>query len=76
MGWDDEEEIQSWKESLEWWMGKCGFCVGKGLLGAHIDHTLIQCSRGGAAPRRSGLGECIHLEGLKAQGRDVRDLNK
>jgi hypothetical protein len=67
MGWDDEEEIQSWKRSLEWWVGKCGFCAGKGLSGKLTNHSLRQCSRGGAAYIKSGLGECIHLEGFKAQ---------
>jgi hypothetical protein len=67
MGWDNKEEIQSWQESLEWWADKCGFCAGKGLVGAHINHTLRNCPRGGAAKRKTELGECIYLEGIKAQ---------
>jgi Orsellinic acid/F9775 biosynthesis cluster protein D len=68
MGWDNKEEVQSWQESLEWWVGKCGFCAGKGLFGVHIHHTLHNCSKGGAASKKTELGECIYLEGLKAQG--------
>lgn len=68
MGWDVEEEIQSWRESLEWWVGKCGFCAGKGLYGAHIEHILENCPRGGSVHIGSGLGECILLEGIVARG--------
>jgi hypothetical protein len=68
MGWDDKEEIRSWQESLEWWVNKCGFCAGKGLSGALINHTLRDCSRGGMAKKNTELGECIYLDGIKAQG--------
>jgi hypothetical protein len=75
MGWDDKEEIRSWQESLEWWVSKCRFCAGKGLSGALINHTLRDCSRGGMAKTNTELGECVYLEGIKAQGGcDVNDL--
>jgi hypothetical protein len=59
-----ELQLQRWKESLEWWIGKCSFCVGRGLHGGQINHTLGECKRGGAIYRRTGLGEIIYLEGF------------
>jgi len=67
-GWDNEQELQDWTESLDWWVGKCSFCAGRGLDSPHINHTLRACKRGGAAQRQVRLGEAIHLEGYRAQG--------
>ena len=67
-GWggEDEEELQGWREALEWWVGKCGFCAGQGLTSSHIDHTMETCIKGGSRQLKVRLGEAIHLEGFKA----------
>ncbi|EXK76788.1 hypothetical protein FOQG_18482 [Fusarium oxysporum f. sp. raphani 54005] len=54
--WDNAEEVAAWKESVEWWKGKCSFCAGRGLGGALMEHTLQQCQRGGASKLESELG--------------------
>lgn len=48
MGWDNENEIKNWKRCLEWWVGKCVFCAGKGLCGYLVQRSLGACHRGGA----------------------------
>jgi hypothetical protein len=66
--WDTEQEVKAWRESVNWWVGKCGYCAGRGLRGSQITHSLRKCPRGGAKQLTIRLGEAIHLEGLKAQG--------
>jgi hypothetical protein len=46
-GWDDTDELKGSKEALDWWMGKCGFCAGRGLRGSRIEHTMEACIKGG-----------------------------
>jgi len=65
MGWDDENEVKHWKRCLQWWVGKCGFCAGKGLNGALIEHSPKSCHRGGVRQMQKELGECIYLEGFR-----------
>ncbi|KJZ69798.1 hypothetical protein HIM_10816 [Hirsutella minnesotensis 3608] len=60
--WDNELEVQDWMAALAWLKGKCTFCAGRGLGGQHIDHTLRQCKRGGAAEVWRGLGEMFYEE--------------
>lgn len=67
MGWNNENEIQSWKKCLFWWVGKCSFCASKGLYSSYIQHSLASCHRGGAQQRRKELGKCIYLEGILSQ---------
>lgn len=63
-GWNDVEELNSWESSLEWWVGKCGFCAGRGLRGSQIKHKLRQCTRGGKSKLRSELSEAMYEEGM------------
>jgi hypothetical protein len=65
MGWDDQNQINHWKRCLQWWVGKCSFCAGKGLYGAQIKHLLENCHRGGARQLQRELGENIYSEGFK-----------
>lgn len=67
-GWDDDDEVQGWKNAISWWVGKCGFCAGRGLQGSKINHSLSECGRGGARQRSIRVGEAIFAEGFKAQG--------
>lgn len=67
-GWNDDEELQGWRNALDWWVGKCGFCAGRGLDGTQINHNLHHCRRGGARQRSIRMGEAIFAEGYKAQG--------
>lgn len=34
-----------WEGSLEWWRGRCSFCVGRGLPQRYVMHTLRDCKR-------------------------------
>jgi hypothetical protein len=45
-GWNGDEELQGWRIALDWWVGKCGFCAGRGLDGTQINHSLHRCKRG------------------------------
>jgi hypothetical protein len=67
-GWDDDGEVQGWKNAISWWVGKCGFFAGRGLQGSKISHSLSECRRGGARQRSIRVGEAIYAEGYKAQG--------
>lgn len=29
--WNDSKEVDRWQASLDWWVGKCSFCAGRGL---------------------------------------------
>jgi hypothetical protein len=66
--WDDDDEVQGWKSAITWWVGKCGFCAGRGLQGLKINHSLSECRRRGATQRSTRVGEAIFAEGFKAQG--------
>jgi hypothetical protein len=65
-GWNDQNEINHWKRCLQWWVGKCSFCAGKGLHGTLIKHLLKNCHRGGARQWRWGDG-AWKLSGRKCQ---------
>jgi len=65
MDWDDQNEVKHWKRCLQWWVGKCSFCAGKGQRGALIEHTLKTCHRGGARQLQRELGVSIYLEGFR-----------
>jgi hypothetical protein len=67
-GWDDDDELQGWQNTLKWWAGKCGFCAGRGLSGSKINHTLGERSRGGAKQRSIRIGEAIFKEGIEVKG--------
>ncbi|KAK2470546.1 hypothetical protein H9L39_17842 [Fusarium oxysporum f. sp. albedinis] len=70
--WDNAEEVAAWKESVEWWKGKCSFCAGRGLGGALMEHTLQQCQRGGASKLESELGIAMYVDGIvPSNGCDV-----
>jgi hypothetical protein len=64
-GWNDQNEINHWKRYLQWWVGKCSFCAGKGLHGTLIKHSLKICHRGGARQLHRELSESIYSEGFK-----------
>nr|CEG03348.1 unnamed protein product [Fusarium acuminatum CS5907] len=68
MSWDNDEEVREWKVVMDWWMGKCSFCAGRGVQGRQIEHTLRQCPNGGKRTLRSVLAESIHEEGFRAGG--------
>ncbi|KAH7112035.1 hypothetical protein EDB81DRAFT_671170 [Dactylonectria macrodidyma] len=61
---NDVEELNAWEAALDWWVGECGFCVGRGLRGSHILHELRQCERGGSERIRDALGEAMYEEGI------------
>jgi hypothetical protein len=67
-GWDDDDEVEGWKNAISWWVGKCGFCAGRGLQGSKIKHSLSDCTRGGARQRSIRVGEAIFGQGFKARG--------
>uniref|UniRef100_A0A0D2XRY5 Uncharacterized protein n=2 Tax=Fusarium oxysporum (strain Fo5176) TaxID=660025 RepID=A0A0D2XRY5_FUSOF len=60
----DDLEVRNWRAALDWLKGRCSFCAGRGLRGAHICHTLRQCNRGGAIELVKGLGEMFYDEGF------------
>lgn len=62
--WNDSKEVDRWQASLDWWVGKCSFCAGRGLIGQHILHTLRECERGGAAKVKSELGIAMYYDGI------------
>ncbi|KJZ68000.1 hypothetical protein HIM_12612 [Hirsutella minnesotensis 3608] len=62
--WGDELEVEDWARSLDWLVGKCTFCAGRGYGVAHIGHTLRRCRRGGAGQVRRGIGEMLYEEGF------------
>ncbi|EMT67894.1 hypothetical protein FOC4_g10000150 [Fusarium odoratissimum] len=68
MSWGDSEEVREWKVVMDWWMGKCSFCAGRGVQGPQIEHTLRQCPRGGKQVLSSELAEGIYEEGFRARG--------
>ncbi|PVH90804.1 hypothetical protein DM02DRAFT_678390 [Periconia macrospinosa] len=68
LGWVDEWEPQDWKEALDFWMHKCGFCAGRGLYGSHVTHTRRACPRGGREQLEVGLGEAFYVDEYKAKG--------
>ena len=61
---NDTGELQSWEASLDWWIGKCSFCAGRGLPGNLSQHGLRQCPRGGKRTMRMLLPESIYEEGM------------
>lgn len=67
-GWDNDDEVQGWKSAIKWWVGKCGFCAGRGIQGSKINHILSECGRGGARQQSIRVGAAISVEGFKAQG--------
>ncbi|KAI5455801.1 hypothetical protein BGZ63DRAFT_397953 [Mariannaea sp. PMI_226] len=74
-GLNEIEEVSGWKSALDWWVGKCGFCAGRGLRGPHILHELRQCKRGGSEQIWKALGEAMYEDGiLPFNGRDMCHL--
>ena len=45
----EESLLKDARESVAWWLGKCAFCVGKGLPKGEVLHHMQECSRGGQA---------------------------
>ncbi|EWZ78938.1 hypothetical protein FOWG_16879 [Fusarium oxysporum f. sp. lycopersici MN25] len=68
MSWGDSEEVKEWKVVMDWWIGKCSFCAGRGVKGPQIQHTLRQCPHGGKQVLSSELAEAIYEEGFRARG--------
>ncbi|KAI3572849.1 hypothetical protein IWW34DRAFT_824118 [Fusarium oxysporum f. sp. albedinis] len=68
MSWGDSKEVSEWKIVMDWWMGKCSFCAGRGVQGPQIEHTLRQCPHGGKQVLKSELAEAIYEEGFRARG--------
>ncbi|KAM0348439.1 hypothetical protein ACHAP4_010954 [Fusarium culmorum] len=66
--WDDDQEVREWKVVMDWWLGKCSFCAGRGVQGPQIEHTLRKCPYGGKRVLRSGLAEAIYEEDFRACG--------
>ena len=67
-GWDDSAGVQSWQNTLDWEVNRCGFCAGCGLQGFKINHSLGKCRQRGARQRPICVGEAIFAEGIKTQG--------
>jgi hypothetical protein len=67
-GWNDDDEVQGWKDALSWWVGKCGYFAGRGLQNSKINHSLSECKRGGARQRSIRIGEAIFAESMQARG--------
>ncbi|KAM6506734.1 hypothetical protein FALCPG4_018851 [Fusarium falciforme] len=68
MSWDDSDEVAGWKVVMDWWVGKCSFCAGRGVRGPQIEHALRQCPFGGKPTLKMGLAEAIFEEGIWALG--------
>ncbi|RBA11787.1 hypothetical protein FPRO05_14224 [Fusarium proliferatum] len=68
MSWGDSEEVKEWKVVMDWWIGKCSFCAGRGVKGSQIQHTLRHCPHGGKQVLSSELAEAIYEEGFRARG--------
>ncbi|KAH7248230.1 hypothetical protein B0J15DRAFT_562411 [Fusarium solani] len=66
-GHDGSSEY-GWKVVMDWWVGKCSFCAGRGVRGPQIEHALRQCPFGGKPTLRMGLAEAIYKEGMWALG--------
>ncbi|KAL9025824.1 MAG: hypothetical protein Q9196_005420, partial [Gyalolechia fulgens] len=58
------KEVDGLEQCFLWWERKCAYCVGKGLLGAGIEHEMRSCPNGGRQQRFKGIGEAIYLEGF------------
>ncbi|KAI8660040.1 Doublecortin domain-containing protein [Fusarium sp. Ph1] len=68
ISWDDSNEVAGWKVVIDWWVGKCSFCAGRGVRGPQIEHALRQCPFGGKPTLKMGLAEAIFEEGIWALG--------
>lgn len=44
----ETNNLQEWKECLDWWKGKCQFCTSRLLAVEETLHKLRRCLRGGA----------------------------
>lgn len=55
-----ERELEGWVDALTWWRHRCGFCAGRGLCDDQIQHSLVECTRGGAGVLQRGFGECFY----------------
>ncbi|CRK28970.1 hypothetical protein BN1708_015430 [Verticillium longisporum] len=58
--WDNEGEVENWWEALDRLRGRCSFCVGQGLGGDEIRHTLRKCRREGAEKVRETMGGLLY----------------
>ncbi|KAH7169570.1 hypothetical protein DER46DRAFT_554056 [Fusarium sp. MPI-SDFR-AT-0072] len=68
MSWGDDDEVAEWKVVMDWWLGKCSFCAGRGVRGPQIEHSLRRCPFGGKQLLRTDLAEAIYEEGFQALG--------
>lgn len=57
---DTTLEVQDWKITLDWLVGKCTFCAGLGFDEMHFRHTLRECERGGALQVDQNLGRLFY----------------
>lgn len=55
------------KECVGWWLGKCAFCVGKGMGGREVLHHMHKCSRGGQEQYDRELGEHFFLSEFRVK---------
>lgn len=69
---DSALEVEDWKAALDWLVGRCTYCAGRGYRDELIRHTLRQCKRGGAPTVRGGLGDMFYEEGfVPSSGCDI-----
>lgn len=62
--YNTELEVEDWGKALEWLVGKCTFCAGRGYSGADLRHTLRRYTKGDARQVRQGIGEMFYDEGF------------
>lgn len=55
------------KGTLDWWLGKCGFCIGRGFSVYQSAHPILSCPRGGEKQFDVGLGR-IFVDGFRLAG--------
>ena len=53
--------------ALNWWQGKCPYCVGRKYRAFDCLHPIRSCKKGGARQDRSTLGELIYKEGMRVE---------
>jgi hypothetical protein len=66
--WGNSDEVAEWRTVMDWWVGRCSFCAGRGVRGPQIEHTLRQCPHGGKRTLKKELAEAIYEEGMRARG--------
>ena len=63
----EDHALDGLAEALAWWQDKCPYCIGRERRASDCLHTVQSCKSGGAQQRMRGLGELIHLEGMRVE---------